>query len=197
MLVTRLEYLDKKKVKVYIDDEYSFLLYIPDIKKNKIEENTELTEEQYKDIVINTVFRRAKQKALAVLKHMDRTEFELREKLKRADYTDNIIDKTIDYIKGFNYIDDEKYCKYYIRNKKTSKSKRIITMELIHKGVSKDIIEEIMNEEFVNDDMALTKAIGRKMLILEEMRNEDKLKLVASLYRKGFQSEDIKKYIKY
>lgn len=197
MLITKLEFLDKNKVKVYIEEEYRFLLYTTDIKKYKIVEYGELSEKEYEDIIVNTVFRRAKQKALAILKRMDRTEFELREKLKRADYTEDIIQKTIDYIVSFNYINDEKYARYYVKSKKSSKSKRIMTMELKNKGIDKEIIEEAMNEEFTNDEVALVKAMGRKILTIEEMTKEEKLKLSAALYRKGFKSEDIRKYIKY
>lgn len=194
MLITKLEYIDKKKVKVYIDDEYNFLLYTTDIKKNKMIEGKELSFEVYQDIIENTVFRRAKQKAIAILKYMDRTEYELRNKLKQANYTEEIINRTIEYVISYKYIDDERFAKYYIRTKKSTKSKRQITMELKNKGISKYIIETAF-AEFDNDDSAIIKAIRKKTANIDLMSKEEKQKLAASLYRKGFESEDIKKYI--
>lgn len=124
MEVTKLEYLEKKKVKVYIDYEYHFLLYVNDINKHGIKENQILSDEIYKDIVENTVYRRAKQKALAILKYMDRSEYELRSKLKQADYTEDIIERTIDYVRSYHYIDDHRFVSNYIKSKHKNKSKK-------------------------------------------------------------------------
>lgn len=74
MIITKLESGLQKKVRVYIDNEYVFLLYANDIRRYKLEEGMELTKEQYMRIIDETIFRRAKQKALAILKRMDRTE---------------------------------------------------------------------------------------------------------------------------
>lgn len=195
MIITKLEGLDKGKVKVYIDWEYHFLLYNKDIKVNKLVENEIITEAVYDDILKNTVLRRGKQKAISILKFMDRSEQELKLKLKQADYTDSVISMILDYIKSYHYIDDTRYAQIYIRTKKESKSLRQIQMELMNKGIQKSIIEEAFTDEYETEDSAIMKAISKKCKDLSSLSKEDKIKLAASLYRKGFRSESIKKHL--
>ena len=126
---------------------------------------------------------------------MDRTEQELILKLKQADYTDNIISDVITYIKKYHYIDDLRYAINYIRSKKDTKSKRQIYGELIQKGVTKENIEQAFCEEYEDEDTALQKAIKKKTNDINNLPEEEKVKLISSLYRKGFQLDSIKKYI--
>ncbi len=196
MTITKLEELDKGKVKVYIDNEYHFCLYHKDLTTHHLKENAEITAAVYQDIYKNTVLRRARQKALAILKFMDRTEQELIFKLKQADYTDLVISDVITYVKDHHYIDDERYAFNYVRYRKDSKSKRQIYAELIRKGIEKENIEQAFGEEYDSEENAIQKAIGKKAKEVSNMSPEEKTKLTASLYRKGFQLDLIKKYIK-
>lgn len=202
LIITYLEILEKAKVKVYIDGVYAFLLYQPDIHRYHLEEDMELSEEKYRDIIENTVYRRAKQKAIAILKFMNRTEDELRSKLKSADYSDYIVNRTLDYVMEYGYVDDERFTSTYIRTRKNVKSKRQLKAELNNKGIKKDLIDKILSIEYelINDedpeDIAIRKAIAKKTKGLETQTPEEKQKLLASLYRKGFQFDKIKKILK-
>lgn len=196
MTITKIEELDKGKYKIYIDNEYCFCLYQKDLRLYHLKEYSEITDTVYRDIYQNTVLRRAKQKAMAILKFMDRTEQELVFKLKQADYSDTVISDTLAYIKDFHYIDDERYALNYIRFKKDNKSKRQIYAELIQKGIEKGYIDQAFSEEYESEDYAVQKAIAKKTKDVDAMTEEEKTKLTASLYRKGFQLDLIKKYIK-
>ncbi len=195
MIITKIEELDKGKVKIYIDNEFHFCLYHKDLKIYQLRENEEITDAVYQDIYKDTVLRRAKQKAFAILKFMDRTEQELIIKLKQADYSAGIITDVLTYINSYHYIDDARYAVNYIRSKKDSKSKRQIYAELIQKGIDKGNIEQAFSEEYENEEYAIQKAIGKKAKSLDDMTAEEKTKLIASLYRKGFQLDLIKKCI--
>lgn len=194
MVITHLEELDKGKFKVYIDHEYHFCLYKKDINLYQLTEDMEMTDGIYTDIY-NMVLKRAKQKAMAILKHMDRTESELEFKLKQAGYSESIISDTMAYIKSFHYIDDSRYALNYIHFKKDTKSKRKIIAELSQKGIDSSLIEEAFIEEYESEDLAIQKAISKKTKDVSTLSEEEKAKLAASLYRKGFQLDFIKKYI--
>lgn len=194
MIITKLESGLQKKVRVYIDNEYVFLLYANDIRRYKLEEGMELTKEQYMRIIDETIFRRAKQKALAILKRMDRTEYELRQKLRQAEYSDEIINRTMNYINQYHYVDDERFVENYILYKKGVKSIKQIRMELIQKGIEREMIDSFMVEEDM-DEKAIIRAIRKKTQDVESLSREQKGKLAAYLYRKGFTQDLIGKYI--
>ncbi len=195
MEVTKLEKIDTKKTKVYLDGEYAFILYPQDLRKYKIVENAELSEEKYNEIMTETVIRRAKQKAMALLKRSDRTEKELRLKLKQNEYPEEAIEEAVAYVMKYGYVDDERYLENYVFYKKGSKSKRIMELELQQKGLSKEQIREQMEKEEVNDEEAIQKAIRKKIGTKTELSYEETQKVAAYLYRKGFKEEDIRKYL--
>lgn len=196
-VVTGLEYIGKRKVRIYINDEYAFSLYPSEIKKYNIEENQLIEQEKYDSIMREVIVRRAKQKAMDLLKRMDRTEQELRIKLKREEYPLIAVEAAIDYVKSYHYIDDIRYIENYIRFKKGTKSIRLIEMELRQKGIDKESIHAVLERESLNDDEALKKAICKKVRNWEEMSFLEKRKVFAYLYRKGFKEEDIHKYLEF
>ncbi|HWT27196.1 MAG TPA: RecX family transcriptional regulator [Mobilitalea sp.] len=200
MLITRLEVTDKSKVNVYIDDEYAFPLYVKDVEKFQLIEGQEIPTGIYEELITDIVLSRAKQKALQILKFMDRTEFELRRKLSDAGYPVNIIDDTISYVYEYGYLNDERFASNYIRLRKDRKSKQVIKSELITKGMNKRILDEIFTAEYSQEEddpeeTAIKKAIAKKISDPSTLTWEEKQKLIASLYRKGFDIEKIKRFI--
>ena len=195
MIVTKLEKVDTKKTKVYLDEEYAFILYPQDLRGYKIKEGLEVSEELYCQIMEETIIRRAKQKAMALLKRSDRTEKELRIKLKQSEYPEMAIDEAVSYVMKYGYVDDERYLENYVFYKKGQKSLRVIEMELQQKGLSKEQIREQIEKEELNDGEAIQKAIRKKIGAKSELSYEETQKVAAYLYRKGFKEEDIRKYL--
>lgn len=190
----------KKAYKIYLDYNFAFLLYSQDIKLYGLKKGLDLSEETYHKIIEETVYRRAKQKALAILKFADRTQYELYIKLKDAYYTDEIIDRTIEYLKGYNYLNDVRYASNYIRSKMYQQSKLVLKSKLLQKGIDRDTIEKIIFYEYQTsaedkdpEILAINKHIKKKYKDLTCLTKEEKQKLITSLYRKGFNLDKIHK----
>jgi Uncharacterized protein conserved in bacteria len=202
MVVTNLEQSEQSKVKVFIDDSYAFLLYQKDIEQFGLKQGREIAEALYMEIMEETIYRRAKQKALAVLKFIDRTEQELRTKLSESGYPEEIIIRTISYVMEYGYLNDERFARAYIRARMHTKSKQVIKNELYRKGISKEVADSILAEEYENTETvedaelsAIRKAVAKKTKNPEALNPQEKQKLMASLYRKGFEISKIKKVI--
>ena len=195
MIVTKLEKVDSKKTKVFLDEEYAFVLYPQDLRIYKLEEDMEMSEELYHQIMKETIIRRAKQKAMALLKRADRTEWELRLKLKQSEYPESAIEEAISYVMKYGYVNDERYLENYVFYKKGSKSIRVMELELQQRGLSKEQIRDQLEKEEVSDEEAIQKAIRKKTGTKTELSYEETQKVAAYLYRKGFREEDIRKYL--
>lgn len=195
MIISRIEEVGRHKYKIYLDGEYAFILYTTDLRTYQIKEGEMLSTETYEEILLNTVYRRAKQKAMAILKRMDRTEQELRQKLAQDYYTEEQITVAMDYVKKYGYIDDERYVSNYINSKKNSKSRREIQYKLEQKGINRMLIQQYLEEEEVDDETAIVRAIKKKTDDVTQLDPEKKAKLIASLCRKGFSYEKIRKYL--
>ncbi|WP_455717511.1 regulatory protein RecX [Anaerosporobacter sp.] len=200
MILTKIEQIDKKRYRIYVEGEFVFLLYVTDIRKYKLEEQMEISSEEFEEIYKDVVLRRAKMKAMFLLKSMDYSEKGLRDKLAKLYYPPKVIDDALTYVTGYGYIDDERYARNYVRFKKDSQSRKQIAFTLQQKGVSKEYINMAFEEEYDNESNAIVRAIIKKigsMERLEELTAEEKRKVGAFLYRKGFSSEEIREYISF
>ena len=90
------------------------------------------------------------------------------------------------------YIDDEKFAKFWVENRNQRKGSSIkkIKSELFSKGVSSDIIEQVLSESNRNDEDEIQKIITKKA-----KKYTDEQKLIAYLARQGFSFDEIKKAI--
>ncbi len=194
MIITRLEDTGKNKVKVYLDDRYRFTLYDREIKKYGLMEDGNMAETLLNELY-NTAIKRAKQKAMALLKHMDRTEAELKRKLEMAGFSGDIIQEAIAYVTSYHYIDDLRYASSYVRLRKSSKSKRQIIGELQQKGISGIDIQEALSSEYDSEEEAIQREINKKFSDVKSLTREERQKIAAKLYRKGYGMDLIRHYM--
>lgn len=99
----------------------------------------------------------------------------------------------IQRLKAKNYLDDRRFCEYYVENrfvKKGVSSKRL-KMELLKKGVSKEIIEEVLANSERNDEEELKKMIEKK-----RKKYPDDEKLMQYLVRQGFSYDLVREAVK-
>lgn len=196
MIVSSLEHGRGQKVYVHLEDGSRFLLYPGDIRRYRLKEGEDLSEELLERIMEETIYRRARQKALAVLKRADQSESGLRRKLLQAEYPPEIVERTIEYVYSYHYLDDERYAGNYIRYKSGAKSQRQIINELRCKGVKKEDILSALEENPSDDTEAIRRAVQKKTKDVESLDYAEKQKIAAYLYRKGFREEDIRRELK-
>ena len=140
---------------------------------------------------------RAKKRALYLLERMDRTEYQLREKLRASEYPEDVIEEAIEYVKSFHYIDDERYAENFTRYKKGNMSRQQIKQKLISKGVSKDIITNALEEEYDMDESIHIRNLLEKKHFSYETSDEGEFRRIYNyLLRRGFRSSDILKEMK-
>lgn len=197
MIVTKLEPVTKKKYKVYLDEQFAFVLYKGELSRYMIQENQELSQEIIDKIKTEILMKRAKLRALHLLNLMDRTEEQLRTKLKQDLYPEDIVEIAMQYVKSFGYIGDLSYAKRFVESRQKSKSKLEIKMSLLQKGISKEIVQSVLEECYDGQDeiSAIQKLIEKKGYSGETASDTEKKKLYGYLLRKGFRHEDIRQVI--
>ena len=109
MLVTQVTELSKSRSKVYIDQEFAFVLYKGELRLYHIKEGQQLSEEDYRTIMQEVLPKRAKLRAMNLLQGREYTTAQLRTKLQQGFYPTEIIEQAIAYVAGFHYIDDLRY----------------------------------------------------------------------------------------
>ena len=197
MKVTSLECVTKTKFNVYLDEQFAFVLYKGELSRYKIREGVELSQELIECIKQEVLLKRAKLRAMHLLNAMDRTEAQLRLKLKQNLYPEDVIEKAIQYVKSFGYVEDQGYAERFIHNRQQSKSKREIYAALSQKGVLKEQIESAMETCYEEADEldAIRRIVEKKRFSPEESTDVEKKRIYDYLLRKGFRSEDIRQVI--
>ena len=108
------------------------------------------------------VIREAEKKALRLLNLSDRTEFQLRTKLREGGFPPEAVDAAVEYVRSYHYIDDRRYAEIYVRSRKAEKSIYEIRMELKKRGVSEDLIEEALQSGSPDDRQVIASLFEKK-----------------------------------
>lgn len=197
MTVTKIESVTKTKFKIFLDDRFAFVLYKGELARYGIKEGAILEKEQYDEIVNIVLLKRAKLRAMHLLEMQDRTWSQLKEKLQQSLYPDEIVEKAMDYVKSFGYIDDSRYAANFIRSRQSFKSRREIEGLLRQKGISKEVLGFAMEECYdkAEEKDAIKKLILKKRMDLRTATDGELQKLYGYLARKGFKYEDIRQVI--
>ncbi|MBP5244279.1 MAG: regulatory protein RecX [Succinivibrio sp.] len=198
MIVTDIVELDKKRSKIYINGEFSFVLYKGELRDYDIKAGHELSDSNYQEIMDVVLPKRCKLRAMNLLQKKDYTEKQLRDKLSEGLYPREITDDAIHYVKAYHYLDDERYARDYITYHMSVRSRNRIIQDLSGKGISKDIFMPIVEELYVEEDSDIELEQIRKLLIKKQYDPEQtdfkgKQKIIAFLMRKGFQMSDIRR----
>lgn len=191
-LVTEIIEVNKKRSKVFLDEDFAFVLYKGELHHYGIEMGAEISEETYDEIMKEVILRRAKLRAMHLLESGDRTEKEMREKL-RNDYPQAAIDTAVEYVKSYRYINDDEYARRYVEANKGKKSARMLSIQLEQKGIDREVIEELMSQTEDMEEEQIRKYVGQKFTRGESPDPAKKQKAIASLMRKGYAYEKIRK----
>lgn len=166
------------RVNVFVNSEFAFSLDIKQVVDLGVKVGLEIPEEKLAELKKASEFGRLYQRALEWVLVRPRSEKELKDYLfrKKAEESDKIIDLLIK--KG--YVDDRKFAEYYVENRFVKKgiSQKRLRMELAKKGISKEIIDEVVFGR--DDNEEIDKIIAKKR------SKYDDEKLISYLCRQGF-----------
>ena len=198
-IITKIEELDKKRSKIYIDQEFAFVLYKGEIAQYKLRENKQIEDNIYQIILNEILPKRAKKRSLNLLQKRPYTEQKLREKLTEGYYSEEMIDEAIEYMKSFHYVDDYEYACQYIFYHKESESRRKMEEKLTLKGMDKETLERAFRDSYEEEEQKelelqqAIKLLDKKKYDASTTDWKEKQKIYAFLTRKGISGSVIRK----
>lgn len=195
MIVTQIIELSKNRSKVYIDQEFAFVLYKGELRLYQLSEGSEIKEEDYREITQTVLPKRAKLRAMYLLQKRTYTEKQLRDKLREGFYPEENIEEAISYVKSFHYVDDEQYALDYLTYNEGRKSLRQIEQDLYQKGISKELWSKTLMLWEENggkqDEAVMIQALLEKKQYQASSDLKTKQKMYSFLLRKGFSADTI------
>ncbi len=122
---------------------------------------------------------------------------ELRAKML-AKFPEEVVELVIAQFTQFGYLNDEEWLKSQIRQQKSrNKGVKAILFYLLGKGIAREAAEKALQQEVSEEEqeVALGQWIHKKSRQYDPKDRKARDKLIASLLRKGFSYEMIKKKI--
>lgn len=195
----KLQNKNKNRVNVYINDEFSFscskeIVYSYNICKGKSIDLSYL-----KSIIEEDNYIKCKSAALRIIERNYKTEKQIKDKLTDKLYDAKTIERTVDFLKEYKFIDDFKFVKLYIEEKINRCGKKKIKYDLIKKGISEHIIEDQFESiDIINyEENALKLAKKKYDSLVNNGDNGNSIyrKLGNYLVRNGYDSSLVKKML--
>lgn len=195
MIISRLEEIGKKQVRLFFDEEKYCLLYHNEIRRLGLREQEEVDQKVFAELNA-LLLHRAKLKAMSLLKYQDRTKKELKERLARLEFPEFIIEDAVSYVESFGYINDEAYIRRYMEYKAPSKSRLQIQRELQQKGVSIQLLESVWEEYEYQEEDILEEQLQKRIRQKGPVTDGNFQKNYGYFTRKGFSSNLILNLLK-
>ena len=196
MIVKAVVPVDKRKCKVFLEGDFAFVLYKSEAARFPIEEGNDLPAKTYEMIEEEILLKRARDRALYLLQSQGRTQAEMIKKLKDDGYSQSVTERVLSFLQEYHFIDDNAYTENYIHVNKGRKSKRQITYELQQKGVDRDQIRQMLEENPVDEEETVRALLKKKTGGRIPEDKKEIQKLAAFLGRKGFSFEVISRVLR-
>ncbi|NFD84383.1 recombination regulator RecX [Clostridium botulinum] len=183
-IITKIEVQkrNKDRVNVYIDEEFNFacsseLIYYHNLKNGKV-----IDENSLNDIIKEDNYIKAKGYALKYIEKSLKTESQVKEKLYLKEYDEDTVNKVIRFLKDYNFIDDDKYCDMYIREKLNIYGRNKIKYTLLNKGVKENIVIEKINNINEEKEKKVAYELAEKKYKIMILREKDKFKIYKKIW---------------
>lgn len=108
--------------------------------------------------------------ALGYLSRRLLTRFEMVQRLGQKGFSTEEIEKALERLTEWGYLNDREYALSYCRSKQSSYSKKRIQVELKHKGIEEELILEVLEETYLpSQEQTLCRQQAHKIW-MEELR---------------------------
>ncbi|MBS5306333.1 recombination regulator RecX [Clostridium tertium] len=184
-IITKIEVQkrNKERVNIYIDNEYSFSLSTELVYKEGLKTNENIDLEKIKSIAKEDDYIKCKNAALKIVEKSYKSEKELKDKLLLKGYDNLTIDKTLNFLKEYNFLSDTNYVKMYVKDKSRLQGKKKIKYDLIKKGINDKLIEEEISNIDEDEEREVAYNMALKKYNVLSKRESDKYKLSQKIYR--------------
>lgn len=178
-LITKIEVgkKNKNRVNVYLDEEFAFACSADLVYYYKLAKGKKIDEKFLNEIVEEDNYLKGKNYALKLLEKGYKSEKEIYDKLISREYNEKSIAKIISFLREYEFIDDERYCKLFVNEKLYSYGRNKIKYLLMKKGINNEIIEYTINniDENIEKEVAIKLAEKKYKLLISSEKNYKKL----------------------
>jgi len=174
-----------QRVNIYLDGEFAFGL--SRIVAAWLRVGQELSEEKIQSLQAAEQRERAYQQAMLLLSYRARSEAEIRQNLRKHEFSEALIEETLQRLRQDRLADDHRFAQAWVENRNTfrPRSRRMLAVELRQKGISEEATRSAL--QGVDDEALACEAARKRAPRLRGLEwNEFRQKMSEFLARRGF-----------
>ena len=122
----------------------------------------------------------------------------LLKKIKKRHWSTDDVEKAIKQLEEQNFINDKEFVRWFVeqRNRSKPKGKFVLKAELLRFGIAKDLIDQYLEENPLQEEDLVLRALKSKWNRFKNLPSQDRFeKSVAFLSRRGFPFDIIRNVI--
>jgi regulatory protein len=189
---------NQKRVNIYLDGKFAFGLDLENFVKYGLKVEQELSKEEVEEIIKKAEFNKVYDKILKFASLRPRSEKEFRIWLKKHKVPISLNEELFNRLKHLDFLNDKKFVVWWVNQRQTfrPKSKRILGQELRLKGIGRELIDEVLKDEGVDETSAAKRILSKKSYMWKNLSGfEKRVKMGNYLARNGYSWDTIRKVL--
>lgn len=171
---------------IYCDDRWVGIFLDETLANYHIKTKQDIEEAEFYEIKKENDKRLAFDMAVCYIEKYLVSEKGIKDYLLKKNFDLETINQTLDKLKEYGFVDDEKFAKNYFESLSASKGKRAIANKLKSKGISSEIIENLVENIQEDDEIQKACILANKFVKNRENNPKTYQKCVAHLIYKGY-----------
>ncbi|MBR1890723.1 MAG: RecX family transcriptional regulator [Clostridia bacterium] len=187
MIITKIKQIARtNRYHIYLDDQWFGIFMDETLAMNKLKTGQEIDKDEIEQIKRENDKKLSFDMAVSYMEKYVVSSKGIKDYLKKKGFDDLTIANTIEKLEEYGYVNDEKFAENYFDSLSASQGKNVIANKLRTKGISKQIIDDLMQK--IDEDTQLENAIvlAKKFVKNREKTAKTKQKCIAHLIYKGY-----------
>lgn len=180
------------RVSVYVDEKYSFSVGMNQVLDLKLRSGLEVSEARLAELKHISDFGKAYERALMYVMLRPRSRREVQDYARRKKWNPEDTQAIIEKLVTKRHLDDRSFARSWVESRALNKkiSRRKLILELKQKGVTDDIIADVLEASSFDETDSLRLLIEKKRKLARYASDDQKL--MRYLASQGFSFDDIK-----
>lgn len=190
---------NKNRISIYIDNKYALGVHKDIVYKLNLEKGKILDKDFIEKIVKAEEQKKANEYAIKFLSYRPRSEKEIKDRMTKKEYEDEVINNTLEWLKKYDLVNDRDFVEEYVKSKASKYGRSRIRLELRRKGLDDNIVDDVLNNEYEHEkeyEIALEQAKRKIKVYKGESPQAIYRKLGGYLQRRGFSYDIVLKILK-
>lgn len=191
---------DPNRINIFVDGRFYMGVYALIVLKLGLKVRQELTPELQQALKMEETRQKAIDGAMNYLSFRPRSREEIRRYLRKKETPAELIEDVLERLAELNLVNDEAFASFWIESRERFRPKgaQAIKQELRMKGVKRDVVDEVVNDEH-DEELAMQAGRKRAITLLKAPAldfNTFRNKLGPFLQRRGFSYEVVKHVVR-